>query len=62
MRRMTGRQIGAISVLLVTACLVVSCRNVDSRDSDTPNQSEKISAPAGEKHLQRVTLHITGMS
>ena len=62
MSHMTDRQVCAISVLLFMVCLVMSCRNVNSRDSDTPNQSAVLSAQAGEEQLQRVTLHITGMS
>jgi hypothetical protein len=62
MKRVTGQQVFLIGVLLLTACLAMSCRNADSGASDTPPQSGMMHAQAGGEQLQQVTLRITGMS
>jgi hypothetical protein len=62
MGRMTDQQVITISVLLLVACLAVSCDIPDSRAGDTVQQSEAVRLQADGEHLQRVILRITGMS
>jgi predicted small secreted protein len=62
MGRVTGQQALFIGILLLMACLVMSCRNADSGAGDTPNQTGVMLAQTGGENLHRVTLRITGMS
>lgn len=60
MGRISGQQAFLISILLLMVFLAMGCGNADSRD--TTSQADTMPAQAGEEHLQRVTLRITGMS
>jgi hypothetical protein len=63
MRRMIGRPVFSMSVLLLVASFaIISCRNADSGPGETATQASAVQAQAGVAHLQQVTLRITGMS